>query len=283
MIGNEAGTLTLVSVSLGNPGDITDRAKTLLRNCELLIGEESRIVSTLLKSFSIERDFSLCNEHSSSEDVVELAEEILKRNGSVLISDAGTPGIEDPGRELVLEVLKRGGTVKSAPGPIAFGAALSISGFRISPFTFCGFLSRDPFERKKELTRYMKQGHTFVFYETPYRYKAVLHDLRSVFSDMREERSVFFCLDLTMESEFQFRGKLEELIRVAETLPKGNPVVVVSHKSETTFSKNKTSLSKSESNRKADRNPKNSEYPKRPKHNSPSKSGSKKFRNFDKK
>lgn len=58
---------------------------------------------------------------------------------TVLVSDAGTPGIEDPGRELVQEVLRRGGNVRSAPGPIAFGAALSISGFKISPFTFCGF------------------------------------------------------------------------------------------------------------------------------------------------
>ncbi|PKA03558.1 hypothetical protein CH375_16240 [Leptospira ellisii] len=91
MSGNETGTLTLVSVSLGNPGDLTDRAKVLLRNCELLIGEESRIVSTLLKSLSIERTFSLCNEHSSHTDIVEFAEEILRRNGSVLISDAGTP------------------------------------------------------------------------------------------------------------------------------------------------------------------------------------------------
>ncbi|EMG23386.1 hypothetical protein LEP1GSC150_0059 [Leptospira interrogans serovar Copenhageni str. LT2050] len=68
---------------------------------------------------------------------------------TVLVSDAGTPGIEDPGRELVQEVLRRGGNVRSAPGPIAFGAALSISGFKISPFTFCGFFSRDSAERKK--------------------------------------------------------------------------------------------------------------------------------------
>ncbi|PKA04753.1 hypothetical protein CH375_09045, partial [Leptospira ellisii] len=104
---------------------------------------------------------------------------------------------------------------------------------------------------------------------TPYRYKAVLHDLRSVFSDMKENRNVFFCLDLTMESEFQFRGNVEELIRIVESLPKGNPVVVVSGRSARTFTKGLTSGSKPGPKRKLDQKHK----PERK-----SKSDSKKFR-----
>ncbi|XDD49090.1 16S rRNA (cytidine(1402)-2'-O)-methyltransferase [Leptospira sp. WS92.C1] len=231
------GVLILVSVSLGNPGDITQRAKELFKDCNVLIGEESRTTSTLLKSLSVSKEFFLCNEHSKPEDIRELGEKVLANDLSVLISDAGTPGIEDPGKELVQEVLKRGGVVKSAPGPIAFGAALSISGFQISPFTFCGFLSRESSDRKRELTQYLKSGNTFVFYETPYRYKAVLHDLDFIFKKTKEERQIFFCLDLTLETEFQFRGKIGELIRIVDTLPKGNPVITVSQRKNSSFSK----------------------------------------------
>ncbi|AYV54785.1 16S rRNA methyltransferase [Leptospira kmetyi] len=226
----EKGTLVLVSVSLGNPGDMTFRAKELLERSDLVIGEESRTTSTLLKSFSIVKEFLLCNEHTTSEEIVSLGETVMNSNLTVLISDAGTPGIEDPGRELVQEVLRRGGRVQSAPGAIAFGAALSISGFKISPFTFCGFFSRESADRKKELERYLKPGHTIVFYETPYRYKAVLHDLDAVLKETADERQIFLCLDLTLESEFQFRGKLGELLKIADNLPKGNPVIVVSQR-----------------------------------------------------
>ncbi|TGM57068.1 16S rRNA (cytidine(1402)-2'-O)-methyltransferase [Leptospira adleri] len=230
MDANPKGVLVLVSVSLGNPGDLTERAKGTLKHSDILIGEESRTTSTLLKSLSIDKEFLLCNEHSTSEDIRALGEKVISSDLTSLISDAGTPGIEDPGRELVQEVLRRGGTVRSAPGPIAFGAALSISGFKISPFTFCGFLSRESPERKKELGRYLKLGHTIVFYETPYRYKAVLHDLDFVLKESGEERQIFLCLDLTMDTEFQFRGKLSELLKIADSLPKGNPVIVVSQR-----------------------------------------------------
>ncbi|TGM99412.1 16S rRNA (cytidine(1402)-2'-O)-methyltransferase [Leptospira yasudae] len=230
MEASKKGTLILVSVSLGNPGDLTLRAKELLINSDILIGEESRTTSTLLKSVGAQKEFLLCNEHTTSEQIKELGDQVMGANLSVLISDAGTPGIEDPGRELVQEVLRRGGTVRSAPGPIAFGAALSISGFKISPFTFCGFLSRESADRKNELSRYLKPGHTIVFYETPYRYKAVLHDLDFVLKETGEERNVFLCLDLTLDSEFQFRGKLGDLLKLLDTLPKGNPVIVVSQR-----------------------------------------------------
>ncbi|MBM9577828.1 16S rRNA methyltransferase [Leptospira sp. 201903070] len=248
MNSNPKGVLILVSVSLGNPGDLTQRAKKILEHSDILIGEESRTTSTLLKSLSIEKEFFLCNEHSTPEDIRFLGEKVIGADCTALISDAGTPGIEDPGRELVQEVLRKGGTVQSAPGAIAFGAALSISGFKISPFTFCGFLSRESPDRRKELDRFLKPGHTIVFYETPYRYKAVLHDLDFVLKESGEERQIFLCLDLTLESEFQFRGKLSELLKILDSLPKGNPVIVVSQrkggsvfrKDPKTFPKKKT-------------------------------------------
>ncbi|EQA62961.1 16S rRNA (cytidine(1402)-2'-O)-methyltransferase [Leptospira alexanderi] len=235
------GTLVLVSVSLGNSGDLTARAKRLLEYCDVLIGEEHRTTSTLLKSLSISKQFLLCNEHTTLEEIRSFGQTVVDSGLTVLISDAGTPGIEDPGRELVGEVLRRGGNVRSAPGPTAFGAALSISGFKTSPFTFCGFLSRDSSERKMELSRYLKPGHTIVFYETPYRYKAVLRDLDSVLIETGEDRTIFFCLDLTLDSEFQFRGKLGELLKILDTLPKGNPVVVLSQRKE---QRNQRSFSK---------------------------------------
>lgn len=124
------GTLVLVSISLGNSDDLTARARNLLEYCDVLIGEEVRTTSTLLKSLSISKRFLLCNEHTTPEEIRSLAQTVMDSGLSVLISDAGTPGIEDPGKELVGEVLRRGGKVRSAPGPIAFGAALSISGFK---------------------------------------------------------------------------------------------------------------------------------------------------------
>lgn len=252
------GRLVLVSVSLGNPGDLTGRAKELLEHSDILIGEESRTTSTLLKSLSISKEFLLCNEHTTREEIQILGETVMNAGLSVLISDAGTPGIEDPGRELVQEVLRRGGNVQSAPGAIAFGAALSISGFKISPFTFCGFFSRESADRKKELERYLKPGHTIVFYETPYRYKAVLHDLDAVLKETSDDRQIFLCLDLTLETEFQFRGKLSDLLKIADNLPKGNPVVVVSQrKGKTQFSAGQGSNSKQKSKSNQQRQPKN--------------------------
>lgn len=96
-------TLVLVSVSLGNPGDLTTRAKDLLEHSDILIGEEPGITSKLLKSISISKQFFLCNEHTTPEEIRSLGEAVINAGLTVLVSDAGTPGIEDPGRELIQE------------------------------------------------------------------------------------------------------------------------------------------------------------------------------------
>ncbi|PJZ69037.1 hypothetical protein CH373_03990 [Leptospira perolatii] len=230
-LGAKSGSeLVLVSVPIGNQEDLSERAKQTLSGADLIIGEEARVVAPLLKKIGVQKEFLLLNEHTDSAGLQILLSEVFRHNVTVLVCDSGTPGIEDPGRDLVKAVLNRGGKVRSVPGPAALVVALSISGFVTSPFTFGGFLSRDSAERKRQIKDYLRLGHALVFYETPYRYKAVLHDLAEVLRELSEERKIFLGLDLTSEDEIQIRGSAKEVLAKVEELPKKNPVIVISEK-----------------------------------------------------
>jgi 16S rRNA (cytidine1402-2'-O)-methyltransferase len=220
-------TLYLVSVPIGNESDLSDNAKSILKSAGLIIGEEFKTTSKLLKKIGKQSEFELLNEHSKPDDVEELVHLIKKYEISCLFSDGGTPVLEDPGLVLVRRCIESEVRIKSIPGPSALLTALTMSGFSISPFTFCGFLPREKNEIPQALKKFISLKHTLVFYETPYRYKKTLEEMSKIF---KQETPVFLGLDLTMDSEIQFRGKFKDIIKALDALPKALPVIVIDNK-----------------------------------------------------
>jgi 16S rRNA (cytidine1402-2'-O)-methyltransferase len=219
--------LYLVSNSLGNEKDLPPRTKELLERADLVIGEEQRTTSTLLKKLGITRTFEIFNEHSTEAELEELTMRMLNIPLTCIISDSGSPGLEDPARRLVPRAWEYGISVIAAPGPTAAMAALTASGFQSSPFTFVGFFPKDQKERERDLKSYLSLGHTLVFYETPYRTKHMLESLAKV---VPADRRVFLNLDISIEFEKCFRGSAKELFKAVQSHPKAMPVFVIEEK-----------------------------------------------------
>ncbi|HMV42891.1 MAG TPA: SAM-dependent methyltransferase [Leptospiraceae bacterium] len=218
------GTLYIISVPIGNDRDIAMNAIEKLQQADLIIGEEFKETSKLLKLNGIDREFELLNEHSDDVEMQRLLDLMLSKNLTCLISDAGTPGIEDPGSGLVNLAVRNGMEVKIVPGPSAITCALALCGFRISPFTFIGFLNREDEKRRLEIIKYLGYGHTLVLYETPYRYKKVIREIAKY---AKKNYRIFLGLNLTAEDEIQYRGTLKEILPHLEGFPKSPPVIVI--------------------------------------------------------
>lgn len=221
----------IVSLPIGNDEDITERAKEILRTADVLIGEESKFLSSFLKRIGIPRKLQLFNEHSSPEDLNELLASLRTVKNVAIVSDAGLPNLEDPGRKLIPALLDRPEFHLSyVAGPSCLDAGLALAGFPTRPFLFLGLLPRDSEERKKELHKYVQLGITLVILETPYRYKKLLEDIASVLGKSSPRR-VFLGLNLTHPTEeFRFRGRITELLKKTEQLPKAPPIVLIEGK-----------------------------------------------------
>lgn len=220
-------TLYLVSTPIGNFQDISLRALEVLKKSELIIGEEFKTTSKFLKEYGIQQNFEILNEHTKETELEVLFQKVQTLECVSLISDAGTPLLEDPGHSFLNKCIQKNITVRALPGANALISALVLSGFTISPFTFWGFLPREKEERKKALQKQLQYKHTLVWYETPYRYKTVLHDLAGVIS---KDKKIFLALNLTMENEIHFRGKISELLNKLDSFPKAEPVIVLNNR-----------------------------------------------------
>lgn len=218
-------TLYLTSVPIGNQGDMSQRALETIQKADLLIGEEFKTTSKLLKFAGVSSsEFELLNEHSDKETLDSLLEKIKSKSNTCLFSDAGTPLLADPGQNLVKRAIQEGITIRVLPGASAFLVALILSGLPSSPFTFLGFLPRESMDRMRDMRRYLNYRHTLILYETPYRFKKAFLEILDLFP---KKTPTFLGLDLTMEHEIQFRGSREELQKRMEGFPKGNPVLVI--------------------------------------------------------
>lgn len=219
--------VSIVSLPIGNDGDLSPRAKSALESCEILIGEESKFLSAFLKRCGIGRRFHLYNEHSTDGDRTELLELCRSAKSVALVSDAGLPNLEDPGRGLIPAFLDAGFRMEFLPGASSLDAGLALAGFSTRPFTFLGLLPRDSDERKRELQKALQWGHTLVILETPYRYKKLLEDLAQVLGK-KSPRRVFLGLHLTHPTEeIQLRGKIQDILPQLPNLPKAPPIVLV--------------------------------------------------------
>lgn len=218
----------IVSLPIGNDGDISIRAKEILSTVDILVGEESKFLSSFLKRIGIPRKFVLYNEHSDQEDLFQLLDDLKKVPTVAIVSDSGLPTLEDPGRSLLPALLDRPEFhVQFVPGASSLDAGLALSGFSTRPFTFVGLLPRESEKRKLALKEYLSLGHSLVILETPYRYKKLIIDLAAVMGK-NSKRRIFLGLNLTHPSEeLQFRGQLSELLPKLEKFPKAPPVIVV--------------------------------------------------------
>ena len=216
--------LYLIPTPIGNLEDITLRALRLLREADVILAEDTRTSSVLLKHYDIQGHLMAhhkFNEHASS---VAVAERIEAGQNVVLISDAGTPGISDPGFLLVLTCVERGIEVECLPGATAFVPALVQSGFPCDRFCFEGFLPQKK-GRQKRLQQLSGEPRSIVFYESPYRVVKCLEQLAEVFG---AERRVAVSRELTKKFEETVRGTLSEVIAHFKAKPpKGEFVIVL--------------------------------------------------------
>jgi 16S rRNA (cytidine1402-2'-O)-methyltransferase len=216
--------LILVPTPIGNLGDITMRALEVLRTADLILAEDTRTTRILLDHYSIRaplRSHHKFNEHRSLNS---LCENIAKGTVTALVSDAGTPGISDPGFLIVRQCIEREIPVEVLPGPTAFIPALIISGLPSDRFCFEGFLPQKK-GRQKRITSLAAEERTMVFYESPFRVVKTLEQLASVLGN---ERRASVSRELTKKFEDTVRGTLASLAKhFAETAPRGEFVIVV--------------------------------------------------------
>ncbi len=206
------GRLYIVATPIGDPGDITLRAVEILRQVDVVICEELRLGTTLLKQLGISgREVIALNEHNENEQVPELIQRILVSGSSMaLVSDCGTPVFSDPGSFLIQQAAEMGIPVVPIPGASSLMAALSVLDFKLEKFVYAGLLPRVPDERKRELMRLRALRMPVVLMDTPYRLSALLQDVTSVFG---KGQKVTLAADLTLPRERIFRGPVSEVLK----------------------------------------------------------------------
>ena len=216
--------LYLVATPIGNLNDITLRALTTLREVDVIASEDTRKTGMLLKHFDISKPQIAFHEHNEQR-AGEYIEGLLKQGKSVaVVTNAGTPGISDPGFTLVRRAMHAQIEVTMIPGPTAFVMALVLSGLAVHSFTFRGFAPRKSAARRRFMAIDKESPHTLIFYESPYRLEAFLKDAFEVYG----EREAAIANDLTKMFETILRGTLSALLeQMGQSKLRGEYVVVI--------------------------------------------------------
>ncbi len=219
-----AGTLYLCATPIGNLEDMTFRAVRVLREADLIAAEDTRNSFKLLNHFDIQTPMTSYHEYNKYDKGRKLVEKLLEGKDVALITDAGTPGISDPGEELVSMCHEAGITVTAVPGAAACITALTISGLPTRRFAFEAFLPSDKKEREAVLDALEKEQRTIVLYEAPHRLVKTL----KLLAERLGERRVSVCRELTKRHETVYRSTLPAAaVHYEETPPKGECVIVV--------------------------------------------------------
>ncbi len=216
--------LYLIATPIGNLTDITLRALETLREVDVIASEDTRKTGLLLKHFAIDKPQIAFHEHNEQR-AGERIEALLKQGKSVaVVTNAGTPGISDPGFTLVRRAINSQIDVTMIPGPTAFVMALVLSGLPVHSFTFRGFAPRKSVARCKFLAIDKASPHTLIYYESPYRLEGFLRDALQTFGD----REAAIANDLTKMFEEVQRGTLSSLLEaVTQSKPRGEYSIVI--------------------------------------------------------
>ena len=221
-----SGSLVLVATPIGNLGDMTQRAIEALQSADVICCEDTRHSGKLLAHFGVTgKKLIVINEHTEYDTREEIVSLVTSGSVVALITDAGTPGISDPGERLVVAVVEAGGNVTAVPGASALTMALVISGLPTSRFVFEGFLPRSGAERTDRLAMTTTESRTIVLYEAPHRLAKTLSDLTTACGAMRR---VVLARELTKLHEQIWRGTLQDAnMLVAATEPRGEYVIII--------------------------------------------------------
>ncbi|MGH9862593.1 MAG: 16S rRNA (cytidine(1402)-2'-O)-methyltransferase [Candidatus Acidiferrales bacterium] len=218
------GCLYLVATPIGNLEDISLRALRVLKEADLIACEDTRETAKLLQRYGISKRTTSYHEHNEIVRAAELVLDLEQGARVALVSDAGTPGISDPGHHLVTLAIRHGVPVVPIPGPTAFSAALAASGLPGDSFHFIGFLPARRTERRKALRALARESATVVFYEAPHRLADSLADMAAILGN----RPAVLAREVTKLHEEFLRGHLEELTdAVKKRAPRGEFTVLV--------------------------------------------------------
>ena len=218
------GKLYLIPTPVGNMEDITLRALRLLKEVDLVLAEDTRTSAKLLKHYEITTPLLSHHKFNEHQQVDRIAERLERGENIALISDAGTPGISDPGFLLTRTCVERGIATECLPGATAFVPALVNSGFPCDRFCFEGFLPRERKDRKVILEDLQRETRTIILYEAPHHLYKTLLELRDALGD----RKIVLCKELTKKFESVTEGRLFEITHYYETHdPRGEHVLVL--------------------------------------------------------
>lgn len=220
----EQGILYVCPTPIGNLDDITFRVLDILRSVDIIAAEDTRHTLKLLNHFDIKKQMTSYHEHNIREKGPMIVDMLQSGKSVALVSDAGMPGISDPGEDIIKLCIEAGIQVMGLPGPSAAILALVISGLSTDKFAFEGFLPSKSTDRKKALEGLKAEERTIIFYESPHRLADSLKDMSAVLGNRRASLS----RELTKKFEETIRGTLDELLSVAnERQLKGEMVIVV--------------------------------------------------------
>lgn len=218
------GKLYLVATPIGNLEDISFRALKILKEVDIIAAEDTRHTRKLLNHFEIKTPLTSYYEHNKRVKGEYILSLLIEGKQVALVSDAGMPGISDPGEDIVREAVSAGISVCALPGPNAALTALVISGLPSARFVFEGFLPRGKKERKAILNKLCTEQRTMIFYEAPHRLTETLKELEEFFG----ERKAVAAREITKKFEETVRGSLKELVNYfTNNLPRGEFTLVV--------------------------------------------------------
>ena len=216
--------LYIVSTPIGNLKDITIRALSILKNCDIIACEDTRVTRKLLSSYEIKsKNLISVHEYSSQQKLIFLIDKIKKEKSIALVSDAGTPIISDPGIQLVILAINNNIKITPIPGPSAITASLVGSGLAHDNFFFVGFLPNKKKKRINTLNKYKKIDSLLIFYENAKRIKETINDMFSIFGN----RKCVIARELTKYYETFYRGDLKKFKNIKENL-KGEITIIIS-------------------------------------------------------
>jgi 16S rRNA (cytidine1402-2'-O)-methyltransferase len=222
-------TLYIVATPIGNLSDITFRAIDALKSVNLILCEDTRKTRILLDRYQIKTPALSYHQHSKLEKINYIMDLLKQEKNLALVSDAGTPGISDPGNALIREIflnLGQAAKIVPIPGVSAMAAAASISGFPMDKFVFLGF---PPIKKNKKrfLQEILDSKYPVIFYESPYRIMKTLNELKA----MNNELSLVVCRELTKKFETVYRGNIENAVKSVESDKiKGEFTIVIENK-----------------------------------------------------
>ena len=228
------GKLYIVATPIGNLEDITLRALNILKNVDLIAAEDTRQTLKLLNHFEISKPLISYHRHNEETKSDRLIEKLNNGENIALVSDAGTPGICDPGEEVIKKAIEEKIDVIPIPGACAFVNALIASGLDTKEFTFLGFLPLNKKLRKEKLDEINKSEKTIIIYEAPHKMKNTLTDLKNILNN----RKIVLARELTKIHEEFIRSNIDELIENINNI-KGELILIIEGATEKTEEENK--------------------------------------------